>query len=181
MSELVSPHDHLILDACCAINLFATEHAGPILRSVGCPIAIARYVVERELLSLAALLTEGNETLEEKLTRNETTIVALQDEEEELFLSLAAQVDDGEAITAAIAIARHWAIATDERKTGAVLGRIAPTIHVVTTPELVKNWAEGAKIDGLTLRDVLAAIESKAHFHPWRSHSLYEWWRSSVR
>ena len=180
VSDLVSPHDHLILDACCAINLFATDHADAILRSVGRPIAIARYVVERELLSLAALAALRNETLEERLTRNETMIVALQDEEEELFLTLAAQVDDGEAITAAIAISRRWAIATDERKTSAVLNRIAPSIRVVTTPELVKHWAEEAEIDGATLRDVLATIETTAHFHPWRSHPLYNWWRSSV-
>ena len=41
---------------------------------------IARYVVERELINLASLSTLDKETLEETLTRNETTIVALQDE-----------------------------------------------------------------------------------------------------
>jgi hypothetical protein len=171
----------LILDACCAINLFATDHADAILRSVGCPIAIARYVVERELLSLAALAALGNETLEERLTRNETMIVALQDEEEDLFLALAAQVDDGEAITAAIVISRQWTIATDERKMHTVLSRIAPTIRVVTTPEIVKHWAEKTQCDRETLRNVLTTIETAAHFQPWRSHPLHDWWHLSAR
>jgi hypothetical protein len=177
----VSSYDSLILDACCAINLFATNHAGPILRSVGCPIVVARYVAEREMLSLAALPLSGDETLDERLARHATAIIDLQEEEEEHFFALAAQMDDGEAITAAIAISRHWAIATDERKVGLILNRIAPTIRVVTTPELVKHWAEQSAVDGILLHSVLADIEAKARFYPWKAHPLYEWWRSSVR
>lgn len=181
MPSLVSPHDSLILDACCAINLFATDQAGPILRTVGCPIVVARYVAERELLSLAALPLTGNETLDKRLARHATAIIDLQEEEEEQFFALAAQMDDGEAITAAIAISRRWAIATDERKVGLILSRTAPTIHVVTTPELVKHWAEQSAVDGILLHSVLADIEDKARFRPWRTHPLYEWWRSYVR
>lgn len=49
MTNLVSPHEALILDACCAINLFATDQSGAILRSIGCPVVVARFVVERKL------------------------------------------------------------------------------------------------------------------------------------
>lgn len=180
MTNLVSPHEALILDACCAINLFATDHGGDILRSIGCPIVVARFVAERELLSLAALSLSGNQSMEDQLARHTAAIIELEEAEEELFFSLAAQMDDGEAITAAVAISRHWAIATDERKVGAILNRVAPALRVMTTPELVKHWAETSAIDVFTLRGVLAGIESKARFRPWRAHPLHDWWRSSV-
>jgi hypothetical protein len=39
----------LLLDACCAINLFATPYAGEILAAFAQPIAIAQFVVEHEV------------------------------------------------------------------------------------------------------------------------------------
>ncbi len=50
----------------------------------------------------------------------------------------------------------------------------------VTTPELVKQWAEHAHIDRLLLRSVLTDIETKARFRPGRPHPLYAWWQASV-
>lgn len=88
----------MLLDACCAINLFATPYACEILAAFAQPIAIAQFVVE----------------------------------------------------------------------------------HEVTTPELVKQWAEHAHIDRLLLRSVLTDIETKARFRPGRSHPLYAWWQASV-
>lgn len=178
--ERVLPHGGLILDACCAINLFATPYAGNILAAIRQPVAIAQFVVEKELLHLAALLSPDADDLAERLEQCGVVTVPLQEEEEALFLALAAQLDDGEAMSAAIAIARNWTIAADDRRVVTVLGRVGAMVGMVTTPKLIKLWAEQSAIDGFILRSVLTDIKSKARFRPWRSHPLYTWWHSSV-
>lgn len=180
MSERDPLHDYLLLDACCAINLFATPYAGEILAAYAQPIAIAQFVVEHELLYLAAGLTSENSSLVEILAEIGIVTVAMQEDEEEQFLALASQLDDGEAISAAIAMERGWAIATDDRRVPTVLAKAGAAMRVVTTPELVKHWAEHAQVDRLTLRSVLADIEAKARFRPWRTNPLYAWWQASI-
>lgn len=180
MSERDPLHDCLLLDACCAINLFATPYAGEILATFPQPIAIAQFVIERELLSLAALLSSDTSSLSEQLAKAGITIVTLQEAEEEQFLVFASQLDDGEVITAAIAMSRNWTIATDDRRVPSVLAKAGSVMRVVTTPELVKHWAEHTQADGVLLRSVLAGIEAKARFHPWRTHPLYAWWQASL-
>ena len=106
-------HDCLLLNARCAINFSATSYAGEILATFPQPIAIAQFVVERELLSLAALSLSDTTSLTEQLAEGGITIVALQEAEEEQFLVFASQLDDGEAITVVIAMTRNWTIATD--------------------------------------------------------------------
>lgn len=137
-------------------------------------------MVEHELLYLAAGLTSENSSLVEILAETGVVTVAMQEDEEEQFLALASQLDDGEAISAAIAMERSWAIATDDRRVPTVLAKAGAAMRVVTTPELVKHWAEHAQVDSLMLRSVLAEIETKARFRPWRSYPLYTWWQTSV-
>jgi len=180
MSERDPLHDYLLLDACCTINLFATLYAGEILAAYAQPIAIAQFVVERELLSLAAPLSSDTSSLSELLAKAGVTMVTLQEAEEEQFLVLASQLDDGEAITAAIAVTRGWTIATDDRRVPTVLAKAGAATRIITTPELVKHWAEHAHVDRLTLRSVLVDIEAKARFRPWRTHPLYAWWQASI-
>lgn len=181
MSERDPLHDCLLLDACCAINLFATSYAGEILVAFAQPIAIAQFVVERELLDLAAVLPSDKSSVSEHLAKIGIVTVAMLEEDEEQFLVLASQLDDGEAITAAIAMTRGWAIATDDRRVPSVLAKAGVVMRVVTTPELVKHWVEHTQIDRLLLRSVLGDIETKARFRPWRSHPLYTWWQASIR
>ena len=181
MSERDSRHDCLLLDACCAINLFATPYAGEILAAYAQPIAIVQFVVEHEMLNLAAGLPSEMSSLDKHLAALGIVTVAMQEEEEEQFLALASQLDDGEAISAAIAMTRGWAIATDDRRVPTVLAKAGAAMRVVTTPELVELWAEHAQVDRLTLRSVLADIEAKARFCPWRTHPLYAWWQAAIR
>ena len=50
MSLGLTQHTCLILDACCAINLFKSDQLAELLTAMGVPIAIAAYVNEVELL-----------------------------------------------------------------------------------------------------------------------------------
>ena len=54
-----------------------------------------------------------------------------------------------------------------------MLAKAGAVIRVVTTPELVKHWAEHVQADKILLCSVLAGIEAKARFRSWGSHPLY--------
>ena len=60
--------------------------------------------------------------------------------EEISFIDLVANLDDGEAVTGALAFRRGWSVATDDRKARRVLGQLNPPVELVSTLELLKLW-----------------------------------------
>lgn len=94
--------------------------------------------------------------------------------ETELFVKLATKLDDGEAACFAIAKARGWLLATDDRPATRLADQEGVT--VITTPELVKRWAEKAKAKDAEVSAVLQSIQTFARFVPRKSSALYAWW-----
>jgi predicted nucleic acid-binding protein len=95
-----------------------------------------------------------------------------------LFVELARQLDDGEAMALAIAKTRGWPLATDDRKAARVA--TGHGVCVITTPELVKRIAESARLDGLRLSVCLQRIEDLACFWPHANHPLRKWWSKNI-
>jgi len=94
--------------------------------------------------------------------------------ESELYVRLARTLDDGEAMALAIAKSRGWMLATDDRKArnqAAMMG-----VNVLTTPEILRVWADLNTIDHNTLRSVLRDIQHLACFVPAASAPEHEWW-----
>lgn len=89
------------------------------------------------------------------------------------FIDLTLELDDGEAMTAAIAIYRGWAIATDDR---AALRLLAGRVTTISTLELIKQWTDSQSIAPRGLRDVLLAVRERASYLPGRHHALRAWW-----
>src|SRR5947208_17094709 len=106
--DIAATHNCIILDACCVITLYITERMGDILGSVPKPFVIADYVFRNEILrfDLQALIDQGLLTV----------VSPGSEEEQDTFIDFAVHLDDGEAMTGAIAVHRNWAIATDDRK-----------------------------------------------------------------
>ena len=70
-------------------------------------------------------------------------VMRLESEEEErTFVDLAALMDDGEAVTGAIALHRGYAVATDDRKARRILAERPRSITLVSTLDLLKLWDE---------------------------------------
>jgi hypothetical protein len=170
------------------MNLFASFYMDSILASTGVQIAVADYVKEEEALTI---LEEPASSipckvvpvvLDPSIKKGLITIASLKDESEsETYVSLASTLDDGEAITGAIAIHRGWAIATDERKATLVIGRKAPHVHIVSTPHILKRWADS---DNPTEEDVSKAlmnIHLRARYAPPVNHPLRDWWLGMER
>ena len=148
----------LLLDACCAINLLASGAADEILQALPHEVAVARLVFEREVLYVRA--EDGEVPVEDEGARPEEVGVELSlrpladegllhvlepetHEEHATWVDLALQLDDGEAMTGALAIHRNALLATDDRKAIRVLGQRLPESRILRTSELLKVWADG--------------------------------------
>ena len=104
------------------------------------------------------------------------------EEEMASFVQLAAELDDGEAMTCALAIHRGADVATDDRKALRVLGSgQQQQVRVRTTAELIRTWADSCQLDRASLRQVLMGVRERARFAPGRHDALQRWWATVVR
>ena len=142
------------------------------------PVAVADVVVrealfirhivdgefERERVNLFPLIESGL-----------LTVVQADNEEELLtFIDLAVDLDDGEAMSAALALNRNWVLVTDDRKAERLLeGRVQlrPTLAVI------RDWAEAHQITNDELRIALIGVDQRG-YRPAGSHSHRDWWES---
>lgn len=100
------------------------------------------------------------------------------EEETDLFVQFAARLDDGEAACLAIARNRGWTLATDDRPATKLAGQVG--VPVLTTAQLVADWAEGAKADKAEIATALSNIRILAKFAPRPNSSGASWWYAHV-
>jgi hypothetical protein len=125
--------------------------------------------IEREMIDLEPLLE----------SRLLTAVDLENDVEKMIFAQLVAErLDDGEAMTVAIAAHRKWAIATDDHRATKLCRENFKGIQLISTPELIDHWATAMNPTADELSQTLIAIEQRANFLIGRSHSLYEWWET---
>jgi hypothetical protein len=188
--------DLVLLDACCLINLFASGHGEEILRALPYRWAIARYVVEEEMLEIEVEHVEAEDEpsssdrgrlplrplLAELLEKGllEELDVGSEEEQAEL-VRFAAELDDGEAHPCALAIVRHGRVATDDRKAIRVLrtawkSRGHEGEPALRTSELLFSWADAARIARPNLVQIVRAVARRASFFPPRSDPYFERW-----
>ncbi len=94
------------------------------------------------------------------------------------FVRLATTLDDGEAMGLAVAKNRGWLLGTDDRKAIRLATQLGVT--PITTPELVKHWADRSKPTDAELAAVLQRIQSFARFVPRRNSPLHAWWTDAA-
>jgi predicted nucleic acid-binding protein len=108
------------------------------------------------------------------------TVLTLETTELGDYINFAAEMDDGEAMTCAIAGHRGGAVATDDRKARRVLTQDAPHLRLLSTLDLVHDWAFQQQIASAALRRALMNIRDRATYIPARSHALRAWWDISI-
>lgn len=198
----------VVLDACCAINLYA---AGQILSGEAhlCKPPPRRKIVRPRTspeakvlpfdfkLHLAAkakhevqYILQPDEEDKSKLVKTTINLAPIiqaglihdcdleGQDETELFVQMATKLDDGEAACFAIAKTRGWLLATDDRPTENLAKKHG--LPIVTTPELVKRWADKANISEDGLAKVLWNIQTYAHYFPRKSMAMHTWWMDLV-
>lgn len=100
-------------------------------------------------------------------------VISATVEELSLFIDLSVGLDDGEAMTAALAIQRGFSVATDDK---AAIRALAGRVPVFSTLELVKLWADQHRIAAELLQDALTNLRVRGSYLPGRGHPLRPWW-----
>jgi predicted nucleic acid-binding protein len=174
------PTPPLILDTCVVLSLYATHRMEELLDAQAGPILIAEAVLREALY--VHIVVEGVREKEPMdlgplVDAGKLTVVAPESEEEfEALLDFALVLDDGEAMTCALALHRGLRIATDERKTTRLIGERVP---VVGTLALVRDWAVRVAAPHDEIRNMLTAIADRGYV-PGRDHLQWRWWSDHI-
>lgn len=172
-----------LLDACTVINLDASRHAADILAHGG-PHAVSDVVRNESLyIRRGGGGDDARDVVRTDLaalvTRQLLTVITTTDESElSLFIDLAQELDDGEAMTAAIAIHRRLPVVTDDKKAIRVLTTAGVT--VTSSLHVVKRWFDADEIDPSMVSRVLTDIRERGSYLPHRGHPLHAWWSGAI-
>ena len=177
------PQRPILLDASCLLNLYASGRLREIAKTLPQPLAVAEYVMQQEALYIRRRRSERHP--EEREPVNIAPLVSAgliqlltinNEAEAATFVDFAREMDDGEAVTCALAIHRRCDVATDDRKARGVLGRRAPHVLLVSTLDLMKQWAGLAGVVKEEIRAALLNIWAGANYYPGERDPLYGWW-----
>lgn len=170
----------LIIDACSVLNLYASRWMQDILGSTHSACHIASIVRQESQFVLKGGSGEDASEPElidftEILQSAILSIADLESEEEALlFIDLSTRLDDGEAMTIALAVIRGWTVVTDDRKAGRVSLELG--VPVLSSIELVSRWAAENGVADSVLRSCLGDIRHRARWEPRRNDPLRSWW-----
>jgi predicted nucleic acid-binding protein len=168
-----------VIDTCCLINLLAVGELRDWLPVLGLRWHVPSAVMG-EALFLRATDEAGKQVKEavdlRPLVADGVLSVCdlVSTEELALYVRLAAELDDGEAMALALAKCRKWLLATDDRKGRRLAAELA--VPVLTTPELMKRWADAASPTPDELAGALRRIQEFARFVPSDDFPLHDWW-----
>lgn len=181
----MTPSRVQILDACVLINLLASGEAEPVLRAA-LRESLVCAAVRRESIYLRT--DDPHSPLEpaDISPLVELGLIKLCDvegeEEARLYVDYASALDDGEAMSLAIALSRGFDLATDERKARRLfLEAAGAPKRLVSTSQLMRGWAEKDRVTAGRLKAALLRIEERARYQPPSTDVNYKWWNSACR
>lgn len=150
-----------------------------------CPIrfAVCSYVSEREAryvfdgvdfdgqklitpINLAPLIANGKVELVQpdmRVLANRVVVFAHQG------------IQNGEAITGALADQNGWAIGSDDIRAREQFSSLVPHLQVISTYELLKRWAEEIGASDATIGVAIRKIAERGRFEPSERLPLFEW------
>lgn len=168
-----------ILDTCCFINFYASGHAAGLLSAVGGAVAIPE-AVKREALYLAPPHPDEKPSpiiVDQVIAELKLTVVAPASASElALYIELAADLDDGEAMGLALAKERGLVLLTDERK--ARKKGTALQVEVLTTCDVIAAWEPIASKGEVV--EAVRRISRLARYSPGPKESRYHWWMTML-
>lgn len=185
---MTNPTGCLLLDASCLLNLYATGCLSVISATIEVQLHVADYVLEQE--AIYTWVTDATSGLEEPVPVDVSSLIAeglihvirLESTvEQATFVGLAALVDDGEAVTGALALYRGCSVATDDRKARRVFGERIPSVQLVSTLDILKLWADTGQVADTDLQAAMMAMRSGASYIPSTRDPLFEWWSGIYR
>lgn len=179
-------HSTVILDACVLINLLASGEFDGITDSANRDFAVCSKVHQESMFLRsddAGIVVLEPIALDKYVDSGRIRILLIEDEEEEtLYVNYAANLDDGEAMSLALAESRGLVLATDDRKARRLFVDIVDAPHrLLSTSELLRDWADSQAVSPERLRFALHRIMNRARYTPNRNDSNFLWWLNAVR
>lgn len=175
------PRTPLLLDACIAINLAATDQVQAIAENLHVTLILVRQA--------AAEVGHLRDTVGGKLsltpidlsqhTGDTLEVINLTPPEYQIYLHLARTVDDGEAATIAVAAQRGLQLATDDRKARRVCAELGIP-EPLRTLALLHSYANAVGLRPSQLRDLFVKLRDRASFQPPRSDPDRKWWEDHI-
>lgn len=175
--------ESVLLDACVAINLIATDD----LVAIGQVLGTTFLMVDQAATEIGYLRDEvAGDVVQTPIDLSRYSasgvmrFLSLEEDELGQYVKLAAVVDDGEAATIAVARSRELQMVTDDRKARRVcadLGMSTP----IRSLTILHAYADAASLDHEGVRERLMRVRRRASFRPGQSDPDYKWWSSYVR
>ena len=184
MKGNVSSQSVAILDACVLINILASGRAQEILTGSEYGFGICT-VVSKESIYLRAAdpnAPPDNVELDPFVNSKCLTVYGLSgNKEKELYVDYAADLDDGEAMTLALAFSREFAVATDDRKARRIfLEDTGDVTRLLSTPQILKRWSPRAGLTSWELKKLLLDVSRRGRFSPHSGDPDFSWWSKVV-
>lgn len=173
--------DPAVVDTCVLINLLATNRLADIAPHVAPDLLVCSAVAGESiyLRPLDASQPPEPVTLDPLFASGVLTACdCANDIEEQLYINYALELDDGEAMSLAIAHARNLPLATDEKKARRVIQDNARHLRVISTAEILRAWSTGKTRSEIS--PVLDAIGIRARFRPPDEDPNLCWWNSFI-
>lgn len=176
----------VILDACVLINLLASGEFDGITDSANREFALCSKVREESMFLRpddAGTLVLEPIALDEHVDSGRLRILFIEgDEEETLYVNYAANLDDGEAMSMALAESRGFVLATDDRKARRLFADVlGASSHLLSTAELLRDWADTHSVPPERVKSALHRIMNRARYTPNQNDSNFLWWLNAAR
>jgi predicted nucleic acid-binding protein len=168
----------VIQDACVLINLLSSGRFEDIASGCGLHFAITQAAAREAMFLHDAESGERKRIdLQPFIEKGILETLAAESENEKLrYIELTLNLDDGEAESVAIAEARNFALATDDRKARNLIQREALKIELWSTCSLLQHWQRKCSVPDKDLKNVLANIFKRARYRPKFGHPDFDWW-----
>ena len=175
------PRTSLLLDACIAINLAATNRLHHVAEALGftftlvqqaaAEVGYLRDTADGEIVTTPIDLARyDGDALE---------VISLIPAEYARYIELARVVDDGEAATITVAVERVMPLATDGRKAGRLCAELQ--VHEPRrTLGILHSYADATRLQQSELRGLLVNIRDRASYQPARSDPDRKWWEGII-
>jgi predicted nucleic acid-binding protein len=171
----------VLIDACCLINLCSSGRLPDILRGIPNQWHVCTAVATETLYVNVATSKERTRVKVDLQPwfDNAVLLPCEPGPQDELaaFVNYATRVDDGEAMSLALAKCRSWILATDDRKAR----RIATddSIPIINTIQIIQEWAgrTGAALGAI--KELINNISILARYRPSANVPGASWWGSN--
>ncbi len=171
----------VVVDTCCLINLYASQRLRAIVAA-----SMEQAIVPKPVVEECLYIRQPSEEDPDHLVPMTVNLHPLIDGgvlllteltgEAELsqFVQLAALIDDCEAACLAIAALRGLALATDDKRAIHIATDLG--VSIVTTTQLLKNWAQHASPAQNEVTNAILCIERYGRFRPHALCAHAQWW-----